>query len=36
MTECGGSVQTRRHNDFDPLPKGYKHAQPYLKNLWLG
>jgi nitrite reductase (cytochrome c-552) len=36
MTEFGGSVQHQKHNDYDPLPKGYKHAQPYLKNLWLG
>ena len=36
LTEYGGSVQTQKHNNFDPLPKGYKHAQPYLKNLWLG
>jgi nitrite reductase (cytochrome c-552) len=36
MTEYGGSVQHRKHDDFNPLPKGYKHAQPYLKNLWLG
>lgn len=36
MTEYGGSVPHQKHNDFDPLPRGYKHAQPYLKNLWLG
>lgn len=36
MTEYGGSVAHRKHDDFSPLPKGYKHAQPYLKNLWLG
>jgi nitrite reductase (cytochrome c-552) len=36
MTEFGGSVQHRKHDDFNPLPRGYKHAQPYLKNLWLG
>ena len=36
MTEYGGSVPHQKHNDYDPLPKGYKHAQPYLKNLWLG
>ncbi len=36
MTEFGGSVPHQKHNDFDQLPKGYKHAQPYLKNLWLG
>ena len=36
MTEYAGSVPHQKHNDFDPLPRGYKHAQPYLKNLWLG
>ncbi len=36
MTEYGGSVPHRKHDNFNPLPKGYKHAQPYLKNLWLG
>ena len=36
MTEYKGSVPFRKHDDFSPLPKGYKHAQPYLKNLWLG
>jgi nitrite reductase (cytochrome c-552) len=36
MTEYAGSVPHRKHDDFNPLPKGYKHAQPYLKNLWLG
>lgn len=36
MTEYAGSVPHEKHNNFDPLPKGYKHAQPYLKNLWLG
>jgi nitrite reductase (cytochrome c-552) len=36
MTEYGGSVPHRKHDDFNPLPEGYKHAQPYLKNLWLG
>ncbi len=36
MTEYGGSVPHRKHDDFNPLPKGYQHAQPYLKNLWLG
>ena len=36
MTEYKGSVPFQKHNDFEPLPKGYKHAQPYLKNLWLG
>ncbi len=36
MTEYKGSIHFQKHNDFDGLPKGYKHAQPYLKNLWLG
>jgi nitrite reductase (cytochrome c-552) len=36
MTEYGGSVPVRKHDDFNSLPKGYRHAQPYLKNLWLG
>ncbi|OQX04670.1 MAG: cytochrome C nitrite reductase [Desulfobulbaceae bacterium A2] len=36
MTEYAGSVPHRKHDNVNPLPKGYKHAQPYLKNLWLG
>ncbi|GFM33924.1 ammonia-forming cytochrome c nitrite reductase subunit c552 [Desulfovibrio subterraneus] len=36
MTEYGGSVPYNKHDNVNPLPKGYKHAQPYLKNLWLG
>lgn len=36
MTEYKGSVPYRKNDDTSPLPKGYKHAQPYLKNLWLG
>jgi len=36
MTEYNGSVPYNKHNNVDPLPEGYKHAQPYLKNLWLG
>lgn len=36
MTEYGGSVPHDKHDGISPLPKGYKHAQPYLKNLWLG
>ncbi|MFO7577060.1 MAG: ammonia-forming cytochrome c nitrite reductase subunit c552 [Pelovirga sp.] len=36
MTEYGGSVPHEKHNNVDPLPEGYKHAQPYLKNLWMG
>jgi nitrite reductase (cytochrome c-552) len=36
MTEYGGSVPYNKHDGVNPLPEGYKHAQPYLKNLWLG
>ncbi|MBE0597211.1 MAG: ammonia-forming cytochrome c nitrite reductase subunit c552 [Desulfuromonadales bacterium] len=36
MTEFGGSVPHDKHDAVHPLPQGYKHAQPYLKNLWLG
>lgn len=36
MTEYGGSVPYNKNDDVNPLPEGYKHAQPYLKNLWLG
>ena len=36
MTEYKGSVNFQKHNGFDPLPRGFKKAQPYLKNLWLG
>jgi nitrite reductase (cytochrome c-552) len=36
MTEYGGSVPYDKHDNVNPLPKGYKHAQPYLKNLWMG
>ncbi|MEG2171670.1 MAG: ammonia-forming cytochrome c nitrite reductase subunit c552 [Desulfovibrionaceae bacterium] len=36
MTEYKGSVPYMKNNNSDPLPEGYKHAQPYLKNLWLG
>ena len=36
MTEYGGSVAYNKHDGVNPLPEGYKHAQPYLKNLWLG
>lgn len=36
MTEYNGSIKYNKHNSVDPLPEGYKHAQPYLKNLWLG
>lgn len=36
MTEYKGSVPYHKNDNVDPLPKGFKHAQPYLKNLWLG
>lgn len=36
MTEYGGSVNHNKHDGVNPLPEGYKYAQPYLKNLWLG
>ncbi len=36
MTEYKGSVNFNKENMWDPLPEGYRHAQPYLKNLWLG
>lgn len=36
MTEYKGSVAFRKNDGTNPLPKGFKHAQPYLKNLWLG
>ncbi len=36
MTEYKGSVPFHKNDDVNPLPKGYKHAQPYLKNLWMG
>lgn len=36
MTEYKGSVPYMKNDNVNPLPEGYKHAQPYLKNLWLG
>ncbi|MCR4667337.1 MAG: ammonia-forming cytochrome c nitrite reductase subunit c552 [Desulfovibrio sp.] len=36
VTDYKGSIAFHKHNNFDPLPKGFKHTQPYLKNLWLG
>lgn len=36
MTEYKGSVNFNKEDVWDPLPEGYRHAQPYLKNLWLG
>lgn len=28
MTEYGGSVPYNKHDGVNPLPEGYKHAQP--------
>jgi len=36
MTEYKGSVNFRKNDGVNPLPKGFHAAQPYLKNLWLG
>lgn len=36
MTEYKGSVPYRKNDNVNGLPKGFKHSQPYLKNLWLG
>ena len=36
MTEYNGSVPWLKNDGVSPLPEGYKHPQPYLKNLWLG
>ncbi|MDR2573351.1 MAG: ammonia-forming cytochrome c nitrite reductase subunit c552 [Desulfovibrio sp.] len=36
MTVYKGSVAYRKNDNVNPLPEGYKYAQPYLKNLWLG
>jgi nitrite reductase (cytochrome c-552) len=36
MTTYKGSVPYRKNDNVNPLPKGFKNAQPYLKNLWLG
>ncbi len=36
MTEYKGSVKFHKNDNVNPLPTGYKYAQPYLKNLWLG
>ncbi len=36
MTEYKGSVNFRKNDGVNPLPKGFRAAQPYLKNLWLG
>jgi len=36
MTVYKGSVPFMKNDNVHPLPEGYKFAQPYLKNLWLG
>ncbi|MDR2891655.1 MAG: ammonia-forming cytochrome c nitrite reductase subunit c552 [Deltaproteobacteria bacterium] len=36
MTEYKGSIPFRKNDNVNPLPKGFKHSQPYLKNLWMG
>ena len=36
MTVYKGSVPFNKHDNVHPLPRGFKYAQPYLKNLWLG
>ncbi|OEF96870.1 ammonia-forming cytochrome c nitrite reductase subunit c552 [Desulfuribacillus alkaliarsenatis] len=36
MTVYGGSVPHRKNDGVNPLPKGYRFSQPYLKNLWMG
>jgi nitrite reductase (cytochrome c-552) len=36
MTVYKGSVPYHKNDNVNPLPAGYKYAQPYLKNLWLG
>ncbi len=36
MTEYKGSINFMKNDGIDPLPEGYKYAQPYLKSLWLG
>ena len=36
MTEYKGSVNYRKNDNVNPLPKGFRAGQPYLKNLWLG
>ena len=36
MTVYKGSVPYHKNDNVNPLPTGYKFAQPYLKNLWLG
>ncbi len=36
MTDYKGSINYRKNDNVNPLRKGFKHAQPYIKNLWLG
>ncbi len=36
MTEYKGSVNYSKNDNTNNLPEGFKNAQPYLKNLWLG
>lgn len=36
MTDYKGSVPYHKNDSVNPLPTGFRHAQPYLKNLWLG
>lgn len=37
MTEYNGSSNYRKNDNVHQTPpQGWKHAQPYLKNLWLG
>lgn len=36
MTVYKGSAPYMKNDNKDPLLEGYKYAQPYLKNLWLG
>ncbi|MDR0816597.1 MAG: ammonia-forming cytochrome c nitrite reductase subunit c552 [Desulfovibrio sp.] len=36
MTDYKGSIAYHKNDNVNPLPQGFKHAQPYLKNLWLG
>ena len=35
MTVYKGSIPFMKNDNVNPLPEGYKYAQPYLKNLWL-
>lgn len=36
MTEYKGSIPYSKNDNVSPLPEGFRNAQPYLKNLWLG